>query len=128
MLRYVTENGIIVEDDAVTPVAGVAAGPVDVLEGALASASVPLVFPPRPLADDDYVDGGVLQNVPVRAALHLGATRIIAVVAIPLQIDREEHNFANDQAANIGLRALGVIRWPIASARTWPSPSPPGPA
>ena len=52
--------------------AGVAAGPVDVLEGALASASVPVVFPPRTLADDDYVDGGVLQNVPVRAALHLG--------------------------------------------------------
>ena len=92
-----------------TPAAGVAAGPVDVVEGALASASVPVVFPPRPLADDDYVDGGVLQNVPVRAALHLGASRIIAVLAIPLQIAREEHNFSTDQAANIGLRALGVI-------------------
>jgi predicted acylesterase/phospholipase RssA len=79
------------------------------LEGALASASVPLVFPPRHLADDDYVDGGVLQNVPVRAALQLGATRIIAVLAIPLQIAREEHDFATDQAANIALRALGVI-------------------
>ena len=109
VLRYVTESGVIVEEDAVTPVAGVAAGPVDVLEGALASASVPVVFPPRPLADDDYVDGGVLQNVPVRAALHLGASRIIAVLAIPLHTPREEHNFATDQAANIGLRALGVI-------------------
>jgi NTE family protein len=109
VLRYVTESGIIVEDDAMTPAAGVAAGPVDVLEGALASASVPVVFPPRPLADDDYVDGGVLQNVPVRAALHLGASRVIAVLAIPLRIPREEHNFSTDQAANIGLRALGVI-------------------
>jgi NTE family protein len=109
VLRYVTESGIIVEEDALTPVAGVAAGPVDVLEGALASASVPVVFPPRPLADDDYVDGGVLQNVPVRAALHLGASRIIAVLAIPLYTAREEHNFSADQAANIGLRALGVI-------------------
>jgi Patatin-like phospholipase len=109
VLRYVTESGIIVEEDAMTPAAGVAAGPVDVLEGALASASVPVVFPPRPLADDDYVDGGVLQNVPVRAALHLGASRVIAVLAIPLRIPREEHNFSTDQAANIGLRALGVI-------------------
>jgi NTE family protein len=109
VLRYVTENGTIVAEDALTPVAGVAGGPVDVLEGALASASVPLVFPPRRLADDDYVDGGVLQNVPVRAALHLGATRVIAVLAIPLHIAREEHDFSNDQAANIGLRALGVI-------------------
>src|ERR1700722_5695951 len=109
VLRYVTESGIIVEEDAMTPVAGVAAGPVDVLEGAPASASVPMVFPPRPLADDDYVDGGVLQNVPVRAALHLGASRIFAVLAIPLYTSREEHNFSTDQAANIGLRALGVI-------------------
>jgi NTE family protein len=109
VLRYVTETGAIVEDDATTPAAGLAGGPVDVLEGALASASVPLVFPPRALADDDYVDGGVLQNVPVRAAAHLGASRIIAVLAIPLQIAREEHDFVNDQAANIGLRALGVI-------------------
>ena len=109
VLRYVTESGTIVEEDAITPVAGVAAGPVDVLEGALASASVPMVFPPRPLADDDYVDGGVLQNVPVRAALHLGASRIFAVLAIPLYTSREEHNFSTDQAANIGLRALGVI-------------------
>jgi NTE family protein len=109
VLRYVTESGIIVEEDAMTPVAGVAAGPVDVLEGALASASVPMVFPPRQLADDDYVDGGVLQNVPVRAALHLGASRIFAVLAIPLYTSREEHNFSTDQAANIGLRALGVI-------------------
>lgn len=109
VLRYVTESGTIVEDDATTPVAGLAAGPVDVLEGALASASVPLVFPPRPLADDDYVDGGVLQNVPVRAAVHLGASRIIAVLAIPLRIAREEHDFAADQAANIALRALGII-------------------
>jgi hypothetical protein len=68
-----------------------------------------MVFPPRPLADDDYVDGGVLQNVPVRAALHLGASRIIAVLAIPIYVAREEHNFSADQAVNIGLRALGVI-------------------
>jgi NTE family protein len=108
-LRYVTERGVIVEEDAMTPVAGAASGPVDVLEGALASASVPMIFPPRPMADDDYVDGGVLQNVPVRAALHLGASRIIAVLAMPLRIAREEHNFSADQAANIGLRALGVI-------------------
>ncbi len=108
-LRYITQDGMIVEDDAVTPVPGEAGGPVDFLEGAIASASVPLVFPPRPLADDDYVDGGVLQVVPVRAAAHLGATRIIAVVAIPLKIDRDERNYSDDNAANVGLRALGAI-------------------
>jgi len=109
VLRYITQDGTIVEEDAVTPVPGAAGGPVDFLEGALASASVPLVFPPRALADDDYVDGGVLQVVPVRAAAHLGATRIIAVVAIPLRIDRDERNYSDDNAANVGLRALGAI-------------------
>ena len=68
-----------------------------------------MVFPPRPLADDDYVDGGVLQVVPVRAAAQLGATRIIAVLAVPLRIDRDERNYSDDNAANVGLRALGVI-------------------
>jgi len=109
VLRYVTEAGAIVEEDARTPAPGPSAGPVDLVEGALASASVPLVFPPRHLADDDYVDGGVLQIIPVRAAVQLGATRIIAVVAMPLEIAREERNFAESQAAQVGIRAMGMI-------------------
>jgi hypothetical protein len=109
VLRYITQDGTIVEDDASTPAFGAASGPVDLIEGVIASASVPLVFPPRPLADDDYVDGGVLQVVPVQAAVQLGASRIIAVVAMPLRIDRDERNYADDNAANVGLRALGAI-------------------
>ena len=109
VLRYVTEDGTIVEDDARTPAPGDAAGPVDFIEGALASASVPLVFPPRHLADDDYVDGGVLEIIPVKAAVQLGATRVIAVVAMPLHLDREERDFVNGPAANIGIRAIGLI-------------------
>jgi hypothetical protein len=109
VLRYVTEDGTIVEADARTPAPGDAAGPVDFIEGALASASVPLVFPPRHLADDDYVDGGVLEIIPVKAAVHLGATRVIAVVAMPLHLEREERDFVNGPAANIGVRAIGLI-------------------
>ena len=63
-----TEDGTIVESDARTPAPGEAAGPVDLVDGAIASASVPMVFPPHPMADDDYVDGGVIEIVPVRAA------------------------------------------------------------
>jgi predicted acylesterase/phospholipase RssA len=109
VLRYVTENGTIVEADARTPAPGVAAGPVDLVDGALASASVPLIFPPHPMADDDYVDGGVLQIIPVRAAAQLGATRIIAVVAMPLALARDDRNYAAGPAVHIGLRALGMI-------------------
>jgi predicted acylesterase/phospholipase RssA len=109
VLRYVTEDGTIVEEDARTPAPGPAAGPIDLVEGALASASVPLVFPPRHLADDDYVDGGVLQIIPVRAAALLGASRIIAVVAMPLALARDERDFTESQAANVGIRAMGLI-------------------
>jgi NTE family protein len=109
VLRYVTEDGTIVEADARTPAPGLAAGPVDLVDGALASASVPLVFPPRPLADDDYVDGGVIQIIPVRAAVQLGATRIIAVVAMPLALARDDRDYAEAPAGDIGMRSLGMI-------------------
>ncbi|HVB92601.1 MAG TPA: patatin-like phospholipase family protein [Acidimicrobiales bacterium] len=109
VLRYVTEDGTIVEDDALTPALGSASGPVDLVDGAVASASVPLVFPPHPMADDDYVDGGVLQIIPVHAAVQLGATRIIAVAAIPLALARDEHDYTTATAPHIGLRAMGMI-------------------
>jgi NTE family protein len=109
VLRYVTEDGSIVESDARTPAPPEAAGPVDLVDGAIASASVPMVFPPHPLADDDYVDGGVIEIIPVRAAVALGATRIIAVVAVPLTLARDERDYAEAPAGYIGLRAMGMI-------------------
>ena len=109
VLRYVTESGTIVESDARTPAPGLSAGPVGVVDGAIASASVPMVFPPRALADDDYVDGGVVEIIPVRAAAQLGATRIIAVVAVPLDLPREERDYSDAPAGSIGLRAMGMV-------------------
>ncbi len=109
VLRYVTEDGTIVESDARTPAAGAAAGPVDLIDGAVASASVPMVFPPHAMGDDDYVDGGVIEIVPVRAAAALGATRIIAVVAVPLRMARDERDYAAAPLGYIGLRSMGMI-------------------
>ena len=108
-LRYVTESGMIVESDAVTPVRGTGAGPVDLIEAVLASSSVPLVFPPRPMADDVYVDGGLLQNIPVEAAVQLGARRIMAVLAVPLEQPPDRRDFSKANAADIFLRTMGAI-------------------
>ena len=69
-----------------------------------------MVFPPRAMADDDYVDGGVIEIVPVRAAADLGATRIIAVVAVPLPLARDERDYAAAPAGYIGLRVHGDDR------------------
>ncbi|HVC14102.1 MAG TPA: patatin-like phospholipase family protein [Acidimicrobiales bacterium] len=109
VLRYVTENGTIVDGDAVTPVPGPAGGPVSLIEGVIASASVPMIFPPRPLAGDAYVDGGVVENIPVAAAAALGARRIFAVLAVPLDPPPNHYDYSRASAPVVFLRAVGAI-------------------
>lgn len=43
---------------------------------ALASAAIPLLFPPVRIEDELYLDGGLRQNTPIAPALRLGATHI----------------------------------------------------
>jgi NTE family protein len=46
---------------------------------ALASAAIPLLFPPVRIKGRAYCDGSLRQSVPLSAALHLGAQRILVV-------------------------------------------------
>jgi NTE family protein len=46
---------------------------------ALASASIPLVFPPVRIGSLLYCDGGLRQNTPIAPAIRLGAERILVV-------------------------------------------------
>jgi NTE family protein len=46
---------------------------------ALASAAIPLLFPPVKIDDELYLDGGLRQNTPIAPALRLGATHILAI-------------------------------------------------
>jgi NTE family protein len=46
---------------------------------ALASAAIPLLFPPVSIDDVLYLDGGLRQNTPIAPALRLGATHIFAI-------------------------------------------------
>jgi NTE family protein len=46
---------------------------------ALASAAIPLVFPPVRLGSLLYCDGGLRQNTPMAPALHLGATKLLVI-------------------------------------------------
>jgi NTE family protein len=48
-------------------------------EHALASAAIPLLFPPVRIGGRDYCDGALRQSVPLAPALHLGARRLVAV-------------------------------------------------
>ncbi len=109
VLRYVTGDGRIVASDAVTPVPGPAGGPVDVVDGVIASSSVPMIFPPHPMAGDAYVDGGVVENIPVAAAAALGATRMYAVLAVPLDPPQDRNDYTRASAPLVFLRAVGAI-------------------
>lgn len=109
VLRYVTGNGTIVESDALTPVPGEAGGPVDLVDGIIASSSVPMVFPPKAMAGDAYVDGGVVDNVPVGAAAALGANRIFAILAVPLDARPDRYDYSRASAPVVVLRAVGSI-------------------
>ena len=58
-------------------------GPRILPEHLLASCAVPLVSFPRRIDGRWYVDGGLLNPVPVWAAVELGATRIVALNVLP---------------------------------------------
>lgn len=84
-LRYVTEHGDLVDRDGM---------PLDhekvpITEAVIASASIPLVFPPTRLGDEHYVDGGVREILPLELAFNrLGAGHIFAVVASTPGVER----------------------------------------
>ncbi len=46
---------------------------------ALASAAIPLVFPPVRLGSMLYCDGGLRQNTPMAPALHVGASKLLVI-------------------------------------------------
>lgn len=46
---------------------------------ALASAAIPVLFPPVKIGHELYVDGGLRQNTPIAPALRLGATHVFAI-------------------------------------------------
>jgi NTE family protein len=71
---------------------------------ALASAAIPLLFPPVKIDDELYLDGGLRQNTPIAPAIRLGATHIFAVGS-----SREVHgvrSYEGSAAANV--RAPGA--------------------
>jgi NTE family protein len=54
----------------------------------MASCAVPFGYPPVRIGGEFYVDGGLLDTLPVWAAAEMGATRAIAVNALPLMPSR----------------------------------------
>src|SRR5262249_24441252 len=77
-LKYTTESGAVlldgeVPDPSIQPQAGL------IFDGMLASAAIPGDVRMRKIGNENFVDGGIRVNVPIKAALDLGATEIFAV-------------------------------------------------
>ncbi len=91
-LRKVIEDGIEYErlEEAVIPVELVATSLTDgrerwftygpATEAVLASSAVPAIFPPVEIDGERFIDGGVVNNVPIRRAVDAGATRIVVLL------------------------------------------------
>jgi NTE family protein len=70
---------------------------------ALASAAIPLLFPPVRIDDELYLDGGLRQNTPIAPALRLGATHIFA-----LGSSREVQGTQKSESGTADARAPGA--------------------
>ncbi len=94
-LRKVIENGIDFErlEDALVPVEVVATSLTDgqerwftygsAMDAVLASTAVPAIFPPVEIEGERFIDGGVVNNVPITRAIESGATRIVVLLCGP---------------------------------------------
>lgn len=83
-LRYVTETGALHDrEDRPTDLPD-----VPLTAGVLASASIPLAFPPVLLGDEHYVDGGAREILPIEILVHhLEVERVIAISASSVGVE-----------------------------------------
>lgn len=71
---------------------------------ALASAAIPMLFPPVKIDDQLYLDGGLRQNTPIAPALRLGATHVFSI-----GLSREVQGIVTNEAPSVPtLRAPGA--------------------
>lgn len=99
-VRYVDERGRFIDDDT----------PVDLLDAAIASSSIPALFAPQLLGSENFIDGGVRDVTPVQAALDAGADHIYAIVSSRGGVDpAPKGSFDEKTIVDIALRATMEI-------------------
>jgi predicted acylesterase/phospholipase RssA len=85
---------------------------VNVIDGVIASSSIPCVFPPTTLGDEAYVDGGIRWTLPLQAAVDLDPDAIIAVNTSPLGVPPADRNYRNASILDIAERSdFGLELW-----------------
>ena len=117
-LRYVDKHGEMFERDELKK--PIATG-LDPLAGVMASSAIPVMFPPVWLHDDDYVDGGVREVLPLDAVIsklnlnkHLLKKSVYAIMASKPDGSNNEKNSEQNTESKITLdyqllRTLGIM-------------------
>ncbi len=124
VMRYVTEGGTVVDSDALT--VHEPGGRPGVVSGMIASSSVPMVFPPRRIGDDIYTDGGVLQNIPLGAAVQCGAEDILTILALPAEFPYDDTDYTKTDFMRVYVRATSDLAFMDQSAVSLSHPLPTG--
>jgi hypothetical protein len=75
-------------------------------DAVLASAAIPGIFAAPTINGQVYVDGGIREEVPIKAAIKAGATVVYAVVASPSPTDTEQ---VENNIVSIAKRAVTEI-------------------
>jgi predicted acylesterase/phospholipase RssA len=81
-LKYTTESGSVLLDGE-APDPSIQPQLSLIFDGMLASAAIPGFFKMRKIGNENFVDGGIRVNVPIKAALDLGGTEIFAILPDP---------------------------------------------
>lgn len=68
-------------------------------EHVLASAALPLLFPPRHIDGELFVDGGLRFNTPISPALRAGASRLLVIPLIQTHLDLQSRLPASGEAS-----------------------------
>jgi predicted acylesterase/phospholipase RssA len=84
-------------------------GPAEVIEAAVASSAIPVVFEPVRIQGREYVDAGLFANQPVHAALAAGADALLLVVVSPSASPAPAGQEPN--ILEVGVRLLDVTNW-----------------
>lgn len=114
--KVVTERG-----ELLGPLGGLATreATVGLVEAILASAAIPIVFPPVKLGSENFVDGGVREILPLRAVIREDVAEVFAIHASP-QLGPATHAFDAPKPhgvllADIGVRSLEMMLDEIAA-------------
>ena len=83
--------------------------PRDVIDAAVASSAVPLVFEPAQVLGREHLDGGVFSNQPLRAAVADGADAVLMVLVSPSSGPRAPSGQPN--LVEVGARLQELANW-----------------